>query len=169
NITVQGALTEKFRQAQSLKDKGSWPQALLLYTQLNHPLAYFEVAAWYSWRGACAIGFLFAQEGLRLITGNESPNLRRHLLERSSICAYYVGDLVTGRTSSDILLLGEDGFVDSVRRNYFFYLEPLPCQIRPLEVKCPPLQGVPGTMRPLNPTLCRCRNGYVVTYRTAND
>lgn len=177
DITVLGemptegkGLVEQFLRARAFQQKGDWPNALLIYTQINHPLARQEVASWYRWRGSCALGYMFATAGLRMphvdLGDIVIQDVTDKLLEDASISAYYVGDMKGGRCYSDQLLQRTNS--SQVRMNYCFYLEKIPCELMPIPVQCPPLQGVDGKMRPLNPSICRWREGYVVTCRTVN-
>lgn len=164
-------LVDQFIQARTFQKRGDWPNALMIYTRINHPLARQEIASWYRWRGSCAIGYIFATAGLSEHVPSVEENIviadvTNKLLEDASICAYYVGDMHGGRHYSDKLLMRTNS--PQVRMNYFFYLEKIPCHLTPIPVKCPSLQGVDGKMRPLNPSVCRWGEGYVVTCRTVN-
>ena len=150
-----------------LKNMGTIESYLELYQQNpDNPEPLYQIAKHFRLEGKQQLGYMFARRSLQC----KDRSLSDKIKEEISICAYYTGDRKVGYQVSDELLLDRkvsSSVKDMVRSNIFFYLEQLNPEFIPMDITLPKLSAT-HRYNPLNPSIIRWKDGYLINCRTVN-
>lgn len=174
----------KYMIAQCYDEQGDWENALAYFLDAYNfnpdraePL--HKIAVKYRKEGKNDLAYMFAKQGARIPYPKDQMLFVEHGVydyqfdEEISIAAYYTGFKEDGFNSINNLILNKKapGYIkESAYKNSLFYVSTIrSARLDPIVINLPKIrQGFPETFCPMNPSIQRTENGYMVLCRTVN-
>jgi tetratricopeptide (TPR) repeat protein len=173
----------KYMIGECYEDLGQWLQALYWYleayeTNPNRAESIRKIATYYRLHGKNEIAYLFAKHGWKIPkedTHNlfpSSPLYDYQFDEEISVAAYYTKFKEEGYIASSDLILRKDTpeyIKDQGYLNLLFYVQPLNGRYEPIRIPLPLIHDdTDQTYSPMNPSILKTDDGYVLICRAVN-